>query len=136
MPKVRKIKSFDRAECRRFSEAVEIELQKLAKQYGLSIKRGNARFTPTNTTLKIEASIVNPDGTVHTKDAETFKMYARMYELEPTDLGREFTDWSGKTFTITGASSRRCRTPIFVERADGKRFRMPCKEVKALLERR
>jgi len=135
MPKVDKIKSFDRAECMRFSEAIEEELQKVGDKFGVAIKKERGSFTPNNFTLKIEASIIDNRGVVKSRDAETFKIYAKRYGLNPTDIGRSFKDWSGRTFTITGASSRLCRAPIFVDREDGKKFRFPSEEVKVLLER-
>ena len=136
MPRHARIKQFDRAECRRLADVLNPELEAVGKKLGISLVYKGARFSPTNSTIKIEAAIVGADGEVQTKEAEMFKLMARRYGLKVSDLGKPFTDWSGKTYTITGCSSRRCRTPIFVKRADGKGFRFPAEEVKALLERK
>jgi len=85
MPKVDKIKSFDRAECMRFSEAIEEELQKVGDKFGVAIKKERGSFTPNNFTLKIEASIIDNRGVVKSRDAETFKIYAWRDEIRGMD---------------------------------------------------
>lgn len=134
MPKIAKIKQFDKQETRRIGSAIEDALQKVANQFGVCIKRGNGRFSSNNLTLKIEVSLLNANGEVKSRESETFKLYAKVYGLEPTDLGRTFTAWSGKTFEITGLSARSHKYPVFAKNVlTGKGFKFPAEEVKVLL---
>lgn len=136
MPRIRKIKQFDKQEVRRIRVAIEDALEKVGNQYGVQIKGGSGSFSSNNLTLKLEASIVGENGEVKSKESETFKLYAKMYGLDPTDLGKTFTTFSNKTFEITGLMTRSRKYPIIVKDViTGKGFKFAVLEVKSLLER-
>lgn len=101
---------------------------------GLKINVGNASFRDTSVTFKVEVATADEDGVIRDKAASDFKMYASMYDLEPTDLGREFSS-GGYRYTLTGINPRATRFPINARRQDGKRFKMPAGTVKLALQR-
>ena len=127
--------TFDRATVKTIREQMEEVLGGLAHDLKAKITVGSASFTANNIHFKVEVAQVGENGEANTQEAQSFKLCARMYGLTPDDLGKTFKHWSGQVFTITGASSRRCRTPIFAERSDGKRYRFPAAEVVALLKK-
>lgn len=137
MPKIAKIKCFDRRECKRLDEALAIELEKVGKRFGVQLKIKSGSYASHNYTFKTEASIVDKSGVVHSKEAEDFKRYTKMGMLgglKESDLGRTFTI-SGNTYTIKGARMRSRKYPIMADRLDGKGFKFDASNVALYLTR-
>jgi hypothetical protein len=125
---------FDRPQVKLVREVIQKELDKLAQNMKMTIRVGNASFTPTTITFKVAVAAIGEDGKVHSPEAENFKKFAVMYGLQPTDLGRQFRSWHGnELYTITGLSPRRSKYPIHASRSDGRRFKFGAGEVKARL---
>ncbi len=135
MPKTRKITEFNRSECRRLGDAIEKAVAEVGRKHGVHIKRGNARYSSSNVTYKMEASLLGQNGEVKNKEAEDFKMYASHFGLEAKDLGKPFTSFNGKVFTICGLNMRARKNPIHAKNIRWKVFVFPAEEVKALLTR-
>jgi len=135
MPKIRKVTEFNRSECRRLGDAIEKAVEEVGRKHGVHIKRGNARFTSSSCTYKMEASLIGADGEVRSPEAEDFKKYASMYGLKPEDFGRAFTTFGGKVYTICGLNMRAQKNNIHAKNMRGKTYIFPSEEVKALLER-
>jgi hypothetical protein len=136
MPKIRKIKQFDRTECSRLGGAIETALQKVGQQYGVHIQRGNGRFSPTNLTLKLEVSVLDESGEAVSREEEAFKKHATVFGLKASDLHKTFKDWKGRQYEIIGLNTRARKNPILAkDLRSGKTFVWPEEEVKTLLER-
>jgi len=121
-----KIIQFDRKTCRMLGDAVENALQKVAEEYGVSIKRKGGSFMPTNYTIKLEASIIGQGGVVLSREAENFKHYCQIYNLEPSDLDKTFTAENGVGYKIKGLSTRSSKCPIIAESLkNGKTYKLP-----------
>lgn len=132
-----KITQFDKQSCRTLAIAVEEALQKVAKEFGVSIKRKGGSYSPTNYTVKIEASIIGKGGIVISREAEDFKSYCQMYNLKPTDLGKTFTSDDGVKYKIKGLSTRSRKYPIIVKNLNnGKTFKFPERMVQRSLGRK
>lgn len=86
------------------------------------IRMGNATFTESNATFKIEVSLVGKNGEIKTKDAEAFKSYARIYGLQEEDFGKTFRN-NGHTYKIAGLKTKSGKYPVIAEREDGKKFK-------------
>lgn len=128
------IQSIDRSTCRLLRDKINESLQELAQELGVTIEAGNASFTNSNVTFKVNIATKNEDGSVNTKEAEDFRRYAARYGLKPDDLGREFTS-NGKRFKITGAKPRASRYPILAERIpDGKGYKFAPFQVQVALK--
>ena len=80
---------------RQFLRTAREEIQNILKDYAdkhnLQISLGSASFTSENATFKLELATKTTDGSVNTKKAADFKLYASMYGLSPDDLDR--ADW-------------------------------------------
>lgn len=120
-----KISKFDRPICRKLGEAMLEAIKKIEEEYGVHIERKSGSFTETSYTAKFEASVVAKDGTALTREAESFKTYCSMYNLEAEDLGRTFKDTTGTEWQVTGINARSRKYPIVAKRVhDGKGFKL------------
>ena len=94
-----------------------------------SIHVGNATFTESNITLKVEVSLVGKNGEVKTKDAEYFKTYAILCGLQSEDLGKIFHS-NGHAYKIVGLKTNSGKYPVIAEREDGKKFKFGLEYIK------
>lgn len=109
-------------------------LEPLSEELGIQLKLGNATFSITNFTFKLEGALQNSDGTFDTKEREDFKSHAFMYGLKATDLDKEF-EYERDTYTIVGFKPRSTKYPILGKRvSDGKIFKFPVHTVRDQLE--
>ncbi|MFC1453632.1 hypothetical protein ACFLQL_00445 [Verrucomicrobiota bacterium] len=131
------ITQFDRITCKMLSKAVETALTSVGEKHGVDIKYKSGSFTASNYIIKIEAAIINKDGTINTKEVEDFKRLCKWYNLEKSDLGKKFTTITGDTYKITGLSGRRGKYPIFAENIKShKTYKFPPREVQQALGRK
>ena len=130
-----KIDTFNKASCRVLRNVVEETLQEVAKEHGVCIKVGSGSFSGNNFTFKVEASVIGANGIALSKEAESFKMLAKAYNLEASDLHREFT-FRGDAYKIKGLSSRSEKFPILATKlSDGKTFKFPSDLISELLKK-
>ena len=128
---------FDKQACRTLGNAVEEALQKVAQEFGVSIKRKGGSYSSTNYVIKLEASIIGSGGVILSREAEEFKRYCGLYNLEPEDLGKTFTDDGGIVYKIKGLSTRSCKNPIVADNTqNGKTYRLPERMVQRGLGRK
>ena len=116
-------------------EEVNALLKPLEEKFSVKMELGRATYSHNNFTFKLEGSRIGDDGSVVTKEAEAFKMLAKMYGLEAEDLGKTFKT-QGKEFTITGLSTKSNKFPIQAKGSDGKSYKFPAESVKLFLGRK
>lgn len=124
-----KITNFDKEICRTLSKSVEDSLQKLSQDLGVEIKYKSGTFSPTNFSMKIEASVIK-NGTALSRETERFNLFCKNYNLEPSDLNKTFTHEDGNVFKIIGLTPRRCEYPILaINLKNGETYRLPARTV-------
>ncbi len=113
-------------------EEIDQALKTVGEKHGLEFQAGSASFSGNNFTFKLAGSMIGEDGKAVTKEVETFKAFAKLYGLQPEDLGKEFTR-HGRRFTICGLKMSAKKYPIMATRDDGERFKFPAEDVVRLL---
>jgi hypothetical protein len=116
--------TFTKTSCKSICADIEAAVQAVADKHGVSIKRGNASFSESTITLKVEVSTIGDDGTVNTKEAEAFTKEARWFDIDPAALGRVF-DVRGKSYTIVGFKPRSRKYPILGRDNQGGVYKFP-----------
>ena len=116
-------------------EEVNVLLKPLEEKFGVKMELGRATYSHNNFTFKLEGSRLDESGSAVTKEAEAFKMLAKMHGLEADDLGKTFKA-QGKEFTITGLSTKSSKFPIIAKGSDGKSYKFPIDAVKLYLGRK
>jgi hypothetical protein len=119
------INSFDRSTVVLIANDIQSALAKVANQYGVNIKVGNASFSPTNFTTKITVSTISKDGTVMGKEASDFDRYAFMFGITDYKVGDEF-EFRDETYKIVGMLPRSKKYPVLAKSvSSGKTFKFP-----------
>jgi len=116
---------------RQLRPEIQAALADLGKRFGVGFEVGDAKYSGSNATFRLEVGIIGNDGRVVTKEAENFKFLAPMYGLSESDLGRRFM-LNGKPHTIVGINPNAPRFPILTE-CHGRKYKVPAESVKRAL---
>jgi len=118
---IMKIASFDRTTVKNLRNDIDSALAALSKKYGIEISAGNATFTSSNVTYKVQAAVKSSGGVTMTKEASDFNLYGTRL-LTGFTLGQTIT-LQGKQYTIAGWKTRAQKNPVIVSR-EGKTYRV------------
>ena len=123
----------DKAKLRNIASDIEAAIQEVGKKHGVQLKRGNASYTDTNFTLKIEGAAIDSSGEILSREKQDFMYYALSYGLSPDDFGKTFIS-RGRTFKISGLKPKASKYSILAEEVGtGKSFKFPATAVKQAL---
>lgn len=122
-----KISSFDRNTVKNLRNDIDAALAALSKKYGIEISAGNASFTSSNVTYKVQAAVKAAGGITMTKEASDFNLYANRV-LADYKLGQTI-ELQGKEYVIAGWKARAQKNPVIVTR-DGKSYRVSTAMIK------
>ncbi len=122
------IKEFNRAICKTVAAEIEVALQTIADFHHIVIKTGGGKFDYHTYALTLNLSTVGKDGKVHTREADDFPTFCKMFNLDAADLGKSFHD-RGRVYTVTGLKPGNPKYPVMVTRDDGKKFKYPASRV-------
>jgi len=106
------INQFDKSNLVDLRKDIDLALAEVGKRYGIKINAGNARFTDTTATFKLEAAVVR-DGKAISREMETLKMYLGLLGLNEDHFGKVFKMGS-KFFVLSGYSPRKHKKPVLI----------------------
>ncbi len=128
------IKVIDRDSCRIIKKGVKEALAYVEKDFDIVFSTDNGRYSSTEFSFKLTASVRDSSGQILTKEERDFKLFAPSNGIDATRLGSTFR-CRGIEYKITGWVHRRHRYPISVIRCrDGVGIKFPVDSVrKAIL---
>jgi hypothetical protein len=116
----------DKQLANKIGKEVEQALQEVAARHGLTVEIRGGSFDSGSFRPKVEFKTSDAD-------ANEFRRYAALFDLDPDDFGAEFSH-KGKTYRISGIAPRSSVRPILVtEVGTDKVFAFPEASVKTLL---
>jgi hypothetical protein len=110
-------------EIKNMRERIEAELEDLGKEMKMEFKVGNASFSANSVTFKLIASTVTLSGVVMTPEVDAWKRNARVFGLDPEDLGANIL-LNGKLMKFAGLKPSNRKYPVLVEDAQGKTYKI------------
>ena len=117
-----KLKRFDTVILNTLRTEMNEALKGIAEKYGMTISAEKATYGSTYASFKVELALTKEDGTVLSKEAEAFRMYANLFGMKPDDLGREF-EVAGKRYKLAGYMASKRKFPFLAEcLTDGKEY--------------
>jgi hypothetical protein len=123
-----KIQQFDRQSLRALRIDLDSAMAAIASKYGIQLSAGNISFTSDTATIKVAAGIIK-NGTVVTPEAKSFEQYKRLVGLSAFSVG-DSINIQGKQYTITGYKPRSSKSPVCIENAAGKGYKVSVDMVK------
>jgi hypothetical protein len=112
-----KISTIDREACRKLRDAINKALAPVSEELGVSLKAGNATYTPDGKTARFHLDILTTDdsGKAVDKDAEYFKRNAPFFGMKADDLGKQFKSFGGKVYELVGYNSKSRKFPFIAK---------------------
>ena len=133
-------KQIDRALLKAIHDDVNVALAIVAKKHGVLLSMGNARFTTTSATMKMDISIADAGtiaagttGGVTAKTARAeadFKAYATMHGLKPEWLHTSVMI-HGKSLEIAGLLPNKHKNVVLVRGTGGGQYIISAREILA-----
>jgi hypothetical protein len=117
-----KISKLDKPSIKAIRLAMDKALAEVEAQYGIKISTGNARFTADEVTFKVKANVIDKFGTVLSKEAQAWELYAPTQGLDHLSVG-DTVQLQGKSFTIKGYNTRARKSPINIEDNNGRGYK-------------
>ena len=120
---------FDKATVRMISNEAEAALEAVAAKYGMTISRGNGRFSPDRLTVKFDFCQSSETGA-----PADFAQKATMLGLPEECFGAVFLS-NGTRYTVTELNLRRRKYPVSGTGPKGGRYKFTADTVKRGLVR-
>jgi hypothetical protein len=95
---------------------IDAALKAVGDKHGVALRAGNASYTATNATFKLEVST-------------SFNRFCTLYGFKPENLGATFQN-RGVTFTLIGLDRKSRKYPVLARNAkDGKTYKFDTRRV-------
>jgi len=127
-----RIESIDRNTAKMLHKEMTEAMTAVAEKYGLSVQAHNGKYSTDQYSTKFTL-VATPEG--KSVDQSNWDKYCEVYGFKTEDFGRAFTDYRGKTWTISGLKPTRTKNNILVTNTRGTRYVMPSAAVLAHLKR-
>ena len=129
-----KIKKLDRPTVKYIKKRLESAVKPLAEELGVAIDLGNCTFKTSNCKFQLKFAVLDPDGKAMTEESESFTSSAKLFGLEPDDLGKEFM-YRRQSYTICGLKPKSRKYPVIARSDNGKDYKFACRTVLEALGR-
>jgi len=115
----------DKAAVVKFTTEVRAAVDAVAKKHNLKESGWHCNYSDDGVTLKLEFGRIASDGIVMSKEAIAYKHYCEYYGLKPEELGKEFSDYRGARYKITGLADPRSNNIVCAKNLkDGKNWKI------------
>lgn len=96
---------------------IDAALKAVGEKHGVILNSGNASYTVSTATIKLNVSTISEDGTVITKEAHDYLRYAGVgNNLQKEWLGEEFKTEDGEVYKVVGYRPRSKKYPVLAEK--------------------
>jgi hypothetical protein len=111
------ITQFTKATLQALRSEIQAALDAVGTKHGVKLTYGNTRFDGDGLTYtaKLSGAIVASDGSVASKEAQDFKLYAHKYGLKPEHLGAKFKHDGPDDYEILGLKTKARGYPILAK---------------------
>jgi len=128
------IRQLDKPTVTYIRKHLDAALKPLAEKLGVAIDLGQCTFEVSNCRFQLKIAVRDSSGKAITEEAESFKHNAKLFGLEPADLGKEF-NFQGQPYTVCGLRTKSRKYPVIARASNGKNYKFPCRTVLEALGR-
>lgn len=111
----------DRNRCRQIEDSALKAMKGIEKELGIKITFKGGQIGSSFCVLKYEFAEVKADGSVETREATNYKLYAKSYGLPEDGMGKTFM-FRGRQYKVAGMKPGCKYNIIGVRQPDGKTF--------------
>lgn len=125
------ITQFNRDNLKTMRAEIDAALKAVGEKHGLNLQIGNIKFSANEFHTKLEVRTkTTSTGEAFDPYAAAWKRYCAGYGLPADGVGKTFTSFSGKKYTVRGINTKAAKYPVVVRGEDGKSYKFTVGEVK------
>ena len=113
---MKNIKSFDKPQIVQLRSSIDKALDRVAKEYGITISAGNCSFSGNEANFKLKLNTISEGGTVITKEMKAWDLYANLTNGPLDGLNHlkcgDSISIQGSPYILTGYNTRARKAPI------------------------
>ena len=119
---MKNIKSFDKPQIVQLRSSIDKALDRVAKEYGITISAGNCSFSGNEANFKLKLNTIGEGGTVITRESQMWDLYKNRTNCSHLNIG-DTIKLQGNTYTLSGFNTRARKAPINFKNATGMEFK-------------
>ena len=108
---MKKIETFNKPQIVQLRSEIDKALDRVAKQYGITISAGNCSFSGNEANFKLKLNTIGDGGTVITRESKMWDLYKSRTNCSHLSIGDTITI-QGNSYTLSGYNTRARKAPI------------------------
>ena len=105
------IKQFNKTKIVQLRSSIDEALDRVAKEYGITISAGNCSFSGNEANFKLKLNTIGDNGTVITRESQMWDLYKSRTNCSHLSIGDKITI-QGNSYTLSGYNTRARKAPI------------------------
>lgn len=106
-----KIETFNKPQIVQLRSEIDKALDRVAKEYGITISAGNCSFSGNEANFKLKLNTIGEGGTVITRESKMWNLYKSRTNCSHLNVGDTITI-QGNPYTLSGYNTRAKKAPI------------------------
>ena len=106
-----KIESFNKQQIVQLRSEIDKALDRVAKEYGITISAGNCSFSGNEANFKLKLNTIGEGGTVITRESKMWNLYKSRTNCSHLNVGDTIII-QGNPYTLSGYNTRAKKAPI------------------------
>ena len=105
------IKQFNKTKIIQLRSSIDEALDRVAKEYGITISAGNCSFSGNEANFKLKLNTIGGNGKAVTRESQMWDLYKSRTNCSHLKVGDEI-QLQGNTYTLSGYNTRARKAPI------------------------
>ena len=105
------IKQFNKPTIVQLRSSINEALDRVAKEYGITISAGNCSFSGNEANFKLKLNTIGDNGTVITRESQMWDLYKSRTNCSHLNIG-DTIKIQGNSYTLSGYNTRARKAPI------------------------
>ena len=105
------IKQFNKTKIVQLRSSIDEALDRVAKEYGITISAGNCSFSGNEANFKLKLNTIGDNGTVITRESQMWDLYKSRTNCGHLSIG-DTIQLQGNSYILSGYNTRARKAPI------------------------
>ena len=105
------IKQFNKTKIIQLRSSIDEALDRVAKEYGITISAGNCSFSGNEANFKLKLNTIGGNGKAITRESQMWDLYKSRTNCSHLNIGDTITI-QGNSYTLSGYNTRARKAPI------------------------
>ncbi len=116
------IKQFNKTKIIQLRSSIDEALDRVAKEYGITISAGNCSFSGNEANFKLKLNTIGGNGKAVTRESQMWDLYKGRTQCSHLKVGDEI-QLQGNTYILSGYNTRAKKAPIQFTDSNGRGYK-------------